>query len=75
MKSGDVEYVKNCGNTGEYHASGCIQIDDEEIGVKGTVCFCETENCNTSFEINGGDYVKLSILILVVSTILVSIMK
>ena len=45
-------YMKNCGDTGMYHASGCLHIDDADLKAKGTVCFCSGDKCNTNFDAN-----------------------
>merc|ERR1712223_1398594 len=48
-------YLKNCGKTLDYHASGCLNVDDTdepEFSYKGTICFCEESGCNNSFDPN-----------------------
>merc|ERR1719420_63137 len=67
-KDGKTTYYKNCGNSGMYHASGCLNVDDTDDGVTGTICFCETPNCNTNFDMhNGVDKVVIPIVTIIVS--------
>ena len=47
-------YIKNCGRTEDYHATGCLNVDnaDDLISFTGSLCYCETDNCNVNFDPN-----------------------
>ena len=53
----DVIYLKNCAKTEVYHASGCLHVDDQDevITFEGSLCYCETDNCNNNFDANKND--------------------
>ena len=38
----------------DYHATGCLNVDnaDDEISFTGSLCYCETDNCNVNFDPN-----------------------
>merc|ERR1739844_839700 len=59
LKNGtsDAIYIKNCGKTLDYHATGCLQVDnsDDEISFAGSLCYCETDNCNNNFDNNSNN--------------------
>ena len=71
FKNGTLEttYIKNCGKTLDYHASGCLNVDnsDEEISFAGSLCYCETDNCNTNFDKNSASTTIVNIITVVVS--------
>merc|ERR1711936_675775 len=48
-KSGspDPVYFKKCYPT-PFHAKGCLTVDEEDG--KGTLCYCDTNDCNISFD-------------------------
>merc|ERR1712037_418772 len=59
LKNGTTEttYIKNCGKTLDYHATGCLQVDnsDDEISFAGSLCYCEKDNCNNNFDNNSNN--------------------
>merc|ERR1712141_400028 len=50
----DVIYMKNCAKTDAYHASGCLQVNDVDpiVTFTGSLCYCETKECNNNFDAN-----------------------
>ena len=53
----ETKYLKNCAETEEYHASGCLTVDNEngEFSMKGSICYCETDKCNTNYDANNNN--------------------
>ena len=64
-------YVKNCGFTAEYHASGCLQVNSSlgEFRINGSMCYCETEGCNNNFDANrnSSSHANLQIITMLLS--------
>lgn len=56
LQNGTLEtiFLKNCGKTLDYHATGCLNIDNADDGISftGSLCYCETDNCNVNFDPN-----------------------
>ena len=71
LKNGTTEttYIKNCGKTLDYHATGCLHIDnsDDEVSFAGSLCYCETDNCNTNFDKNSASDTIVNVITVVVS--------
>ena len=71
LKNGTSEtiYIKNCGKTLDYHATGCLHVDnsDDEISYAGSLCYCETDNCNTNFDKNSASDTIVNVITVVVS--------
>merc|ERR1711936_589628 len=72
--SSDPVYFKKCYPT-PFHAKGCLTVDEEDG--TGTLCYCDQNDCNTSFDpkdypgYNGsGNLFISSPIILVISTVL-----
>merc|ERR1711935_669632 len=65
----ETDYIKNCGFTAEYHASGCLQVNSTlgEFGISGSMCYCETDSCNTSFDDNSSSQINLQISTMLLS--------
>ena len=38
----------------DYHASGCLKVDNanDDESFTGSLCYCETDNCNVNFDPN-----------------------
>ena len=38
----------------DYHASGCLKVDNanDDESFTGSLCYCETDNCNINFDPN-----------------------
>merc|ERR1719203_1640391 len=53
----ETKYLKNCAETEQYHASGCLTVDNEngEFSMKGSICYCETNKCNTNYDANNNN--------------------
>ena len=62
-------YIKNCGKTLNYHATGCLHIDDADdaISFAGSLCYCETDNCNTNFDKNSASVTIVNVITVVVT--------
>ena len=62
-------YIKNCGKTLDYHASGCLHIDNADDGISfaGSLCYCETDNCNTNFDKNSASITIVNVITVVIS--------
>ena len=62
-------YIKNCGKTLDYHASGCLHIDNADDGISfaGSLCYCETDNCNTNFDKNSASTTIVNVITVVIS--------
>ena len=71
LKNGTTEttYIKNCGKTLDYHATGCLQVDnsDDEISFAGSLCYCETDNCNNNFDNNSATDNIVNVITVVIS--------
>merc|ERR1711894_200395 len=72
--SSDPVYFKKCYPT-PFHAKGCLTVDEEDG--KGTLCFCDQNDCNTSFDTkdypgynSSGNLFISSPIFLVISTVL-----
>ena len=53
----ETKYFKNCAETEQYHASGCLTVDNQngEFSMKGSICYCETNKCNTNYDANNNN--------------------
>ncbi len=64
--------MKNCAPTGNDHMTGCLSVDDPHENVKGTVCFCATQNCNSNYDAvnnfnSGAGQIMVPIVTIVIS--------
>ena len=47
-ENGVVTYIKGC--LEGLHASGCLDMQDDEDGITSRLCLCDTDECNDSFD-------------------------